>query len=215
MSRGPKWLQKIVNGIRDFAISRAITGIIVRAQADPGEPLGAQLRLTPSGTLVTIIVGGAAGGAVIPPTPWQITVDGNASDGYNAHVAPGSVNSLVPSNIFDAFSLSASTAYYVKIECDTDGKTPNDITVEVDTSAVDASTAVAENVAPSSFWDTLGIIVTGDADMSGAFTSTIFQIRSVNLWATPTVAFLESQTPVNPGDEAFVRWWTWNLAEGD
>jgi hypothetical protein len=123
------------------------------------------------------------------------------------------VNELVPANIFSGFALAAGTTYYVKLQCATDGKTPNLVTVVVDSAATDSAIMVAENVAPPTFFVVLGMIVTGTADPeTGAFTSTVFQIRTTNITATPVIDILTSRTPVNPGDEAFVRWWKWSIA---
>lgn len=177
-------------------------------------PLRGTLRFktTPRGfiPIADPIAASKPGAAAVVHFPWEITVDGNADDGYVAHVQPGTVNSLVPENIFEEFDVSTGD-YYVKLGCDTDGKTVTSIEVIVDNTPPDVM-AAEENAAPSSFDDVIGMI-RGELSEDDPDTTVfrVFQIRRTNLTATPIIAFIASQTPEDPGDEPFVRWFKWNL----
>lgn len=194
--RGPKWMRDAFERRDQYAL-----------QTTPLQASGTSLIQSKAGT--GIKARGRRGGGNILKTPWQITVS-KINGVWYVSVRPGSVNSLVPWNIFTPIPISNGT-WYVKIKCDTDGKTPNYITVMVNNSATESALTVAENVAPPIFFDVLGIVVQSTS-ATGSVSNQIFQIRNTNLTATPTIRSLVSRTPPNVGDEPFVRWYQWQLA---
>lgn len=202
----PPKMKRYLGRLRDFAVSIA-----------PQSGLGTAIRQTSSGRpidwLGTVSRGGKGGGAGVIHTPWEISVaESPAGSGqYYASVRPGSVNSLVPSNIFSTFLLVGGVNY-VKIKCDTDGKTPNLITVMANTNPTESAVVVAENTAPPTFYDVIGLVRQTTSGNPPATSNQIFQVRYTNLQATPIIDFLVPATPSNPGDEPFKRWWRWSIA---
>jgi hypothetical protein len=180
------------------------------AKKDGLLPLG-KVNASYSGSeVITVPVRlGAGSGAAASRFPWQVTVDGNATDGYFAHVRPGSINGLVPENIFDSFLVGEGLSL-AKLRIDTDGKAATGAEVVVSATAVDPATQVAENVAPPALWDTLALIV-GTAGTGGDVSFAVYQVRFTNLAITPVIALLATRTPTAPGDEPFTRWWKWQM----
>jgi hypothetical protein len=131
--------------------------------------------------------------------PWQTSVQTPSEGVYEVHVAPGVVNELLPSNIFDAFDVSAPGTYYVKCKCDSDGIVPNNLTIVIENSPIDSDNFTFENAAPPTFYLAIAVVVMTAAPTGGALIPTIFQITQTNIIAYPQVFMLISQTPSQPG----------------
>lgn len=117
-------------------------------------------------------------------------------------VMPGTVNQIIPSNIFDKIIVDTSDVVYVKLKVATNGKMIVSCAITVNNQPLDlASPRMQQNIAPSTFEVVLGLIDEGK----------VYQIIKDNISAIPSVAFKEGRTPLIPGGEPFVRWWQWNL----
>lgn len=92
--------------------------------------LNYSVRRTPAGTTLSFDAKVASGGTTCPFTTKLKTVD----DELVATVTPGTVNGLVPSNLFDDFLISDSGTYYVKVAALTDGTAVTSVSLAVDTS---------------------------------------------------------------------------------
>lgn len=131
---------------------------------------------------------------------------------YKIRVRPGSMNSLIPSNIFDGFAVGGAGLFYVKLRCDTDGRTPNAITVLANSTPIDPAVVVAQNTPPPTFFDVLALVAVTD-NSGGGLSAKVYQVRFSNLSATPVIDTLVSVTATDPGQEPFVRWWKWQITE--
>ena len=124
---------------------------------------------------------------------WQTS----CSDG-ELSVHPGTVNGLLPSNMFSALSVSDGL-HYLKAKVTTNGKSVTSVSLAVEESYMDCVITATRDAAPTA----LAYIIAAICD--GA----VFQIWKTNIIITPVVAFLETREPPTPGAEPFVRWWTW------
>lgn len=172
----------------------------------PIQGIGTSLVQSNNGTGIN--ARGRRGSGSSTLTPWKISVTKTGGQ-YLARVRPGSVNSLVPSNIFDTFNITNGT-WFMKIKCDTDGKSVNAVTLQCDGNAP-AGLLAEENITPSTFYDSIGLI-TATPGTNGNLTIQIFQVRTTNLTATPVIDFLVSRVAPSPLDEPFVRWYKWSIA---
>jgi hypothetical protein len=128
-------------------------------------------------------------------TPWEPTID---SSGYLS-VRPGALNSLVPSNIFDTFSVGSSLNY-IKLHAETDGARVTSLALVVDSSPIASSPVdVTISTPPTSFDLVVGMTNSGTA----------WQIEFSNLDYEPRNVFLTPKIPATPGEEPFDRWWRW------
>ena len=181
LSRGPWWLQEAVNSIIEFAIKTRVYDI------------NAGINQTPKGLSISV---GASGGIPEGDFPWKTTFKKPAN---TLSVFPGTLNGLLPSNIFSPIACSSSGLYYLKAKVTTNGKAVTAVTLAVENGYEDCVISAVENSAPTTLAFIIAAISDGD----------IFQVQKTNIVITPTVAFIVSRTPPIPGDEPFVRWWTW------
>src|SRR5690348_16012665 len=63
--------------------------------------------------------------------PFEISFTSSDTEGDYIKVRPGTVSGLLPDNIFDKIFVSEGT-FYIKLRCQTDGKTPTKITLFID-----------------------------------------------------------------------------------
>ena len=128
------------------------------------------------------------------PFPWQTS----CSDAGVLSVHPGTINGMLPSNIFSDLTV-ADGLHFLKAKVTTNGKSVTSVTLAVEDSYMDCGMNAVENAAPA----TLAYIIAAISD------GTVLQVVKTNIVITPTVAFLMARTPPTSWDEPFTRWWTW------
>lgn len=148
-------------------------------------------------------------GDTTPPVhfPFEITVTNTQADGLYATIRPGTVNRLLPANIFQKFYLSAGV-FYVKLQCQTDGKAPTYVSIFLDSNAGSNDSPSGRSTPPVVFSLVLGVIVV-ESNSGGGLSPTVLQVVYNNLFFYPSVLFVETKIPTTPGEEPFTRWWGW------
>ena len=146
-----------------------------------------------------------------PPSPTTVVTCAfktSLVDSTTVTIAPGTINALVPSNMFDVngrpyLTISATdTTQYVLLTASTNGKIITSASLSASTSNVDPSLNIMKGAAPASFQVLIAIIV-------NVLGQQIFQIGLGNITAIPKQMFLEGKVPVGIGAEPFDRWWSW------
>jgi uncharacterized membrane protein YgcG len=121
---------------------------------------------------------------------------------YEFSVWPGTINGLIPSNLFDGDKLRKftgdATLKNVLLKCTSNGKELNACTIEVSTSLPAPDAAVKYGV-PSNLNIVLGAVVKDAA----------FQVEFDNLSATPQMVYIKEKSSVAAGEypyEVFLNW---------
>ena len=180
-----------------------------RARVLPG--VGIKLTETLNGTVVSLKpTRSFGGGGGTERHPWQIhnmtgVGEPDEQGDYNSYefqVWPGTINGLIPSNLFDGGQLRKftgdATLKNVLLKCTSDGKELNACTIEVDASVPTPSPAVKYGV-PSNLNIVLGAVVKSAA----------FQVEFDNLSATPQMVYIKEKGSVAAGEypyEVYLNW---------
>lgn len=112
---------------------------------------------------------------------------------------PGHINGLYPTNMFTALNFTDNgVPIYIQLSCVTDGSTITSatlITQEVTPSPI----PVTQFLAPLAFQIPIAVI----------YNKAVLQVARGNIIAIPKVHMISSRPPPTPGEEPFIRWWTW------
>lgn len=173
---------------------------------------GTPLTRYPGGTLLPAGQGGTSSPAI--NTPFQIFATKNLTgmpptwDGtYNVTLWPGSVNQLLPTNIFAKINQTITSTQYVVLTCLSDGYVVTSSTWSLMSSQPTTPDATAD-IPPSIFYITLGVIFYN----STPNTISIFQIWFDNPSCTPFIWTTTSRTGAGPYELAYVNYYNWNVA---
>lgn len=142
--------------------------------------------------------------------PWKIVnITGvgepNQNGDYSSYefsVWPGTINGLIPSNLFNGGELrkfnSDSTLKNVLLKCTSNGRELNACTIEVSSSLPTPDAAVKYGV-PSNLNIVLGAVVKASA----------FQVEFDNLSATPQMVYIKEKSSPAAGEypyEVYLNW---------
>lgn len=119
---------------------------------------------------------------------------------------PGTVNGLLPTNMFDELTVNTEGSNYVVLACTTDSNQVNLATLEIRTTAPTAPAAVLE-AAPPTFDVLLGVILkNGDS-------YTVFKIwpSGFNIGASPRLLITTNKEVVAAFESNVERWYTWDV----
>lgn len=122
--------------------------------------------------------------------------------GSEVRIWPGTVNSVVPDNVFDTFTYTPGTDRYVYVQINTDGKAISSAVVFFSSTAPSMFPAT-QNVAPPEFHVPIAVISDGN----------VFQIwPGGNMTATATVSLIEDIASPTPGQQSTIKWYNWVVA---
>lgn len=143
------------------------------------------------------------GGAQFPaPHPFQVT-RADTDLGTFVKVRPGTINNLVPTNIFDSLAITATGVEYVVLTVNLDS-TPSPtsavLSIETDYPVPSATTPTHP---PSVAKDVIAVLNDG----------VIFQVRDTNLIATSAEVFQETIDNPDPGERDYIPWYRWEISE--
>ena len=116
-------------------------------------------------------------------------------------VRPGTINNLVPTNIFDALTITGSGVGYVVLTLSINGSdspVSSVLSIETDYPVPSATTPSAP---PSTVKDVIAVLNDG----------VIFQIRDTNLVATSAEVFQETIDNPDPGERDYIPWYRWEV----
>lgn len=157
------------------------------------------------GTGVHAWTGGAAGSSRRLPFDLILTAREDSAL-YDLDLWPGTLNQLVPTNMFSTFTYNPTTSVFVSLACLTNGKQVTSCSIEVGTSAPSVI-GVLENAAPSSFSVVLGVVL-GDGTVG-----TVQQIQNGNFTAATEQALVQEKASPEVGLSPWIYWWTWEVTQ--
>jgi hypothetical protein len=183
------WLNKI----REAAMASQI-------QSSPTVKVNRQTK----GTILEVkpsTGGGTSEAAEDEICPFEITLTPNGGD-FDLNIAPGTVNSLLPTDILTTHTYTTGSTVFVKIACTTDGKSVSSAAIEIDGTQPDANVATASEGSA-----TLDICVAVIAD--GVITRTWNPCSSIRV--TLEQVFLEDKPSPSIGESLYIRWYQWRV----
>lgn len=157
-------------------------------------------------------VGGGAG-AVTPPFPFQIiqTGDPDAPNDIYVYLYPGTVNQLLPTNIFDSIKITASS--YVVLTCESDGYVVTSSTWSLMNTQPTPLDATADTP-PSTFYVLIGYVAyTAPVLPATKGTITIFNTVNTSLSANPIEWVRATRSGAGPYELPYVIYYAWNIGE--
>lgn len=106
---------------------------------------------------------GGGGGEATLHFPWEITVVNVSEDpetpDWRVKVKPGTINQIIPSNMFSDWAVAATGTYYVTLDCTSDGDTITDVIIDGNSDIPPDLIGSEENAAPADLSILLGLVV--------------------------------------------------------
>lgn len=160
-------------------------------------------------------VHGWIGGGSTPITffPFEIltTFDPDNPDDIYLYLYPGTVNQLLPTNIFDSVLINATK--YVVLTCQSDGYSITSSVWSLENSTPTPQTATAD-IPPSTFIVTIGYVVyTAPVSPATKGTVKIYQLIDNILLANPLEWTRASRPDPTPFGLPYVIYYYWNITE--
>ena len=137
---------------------------------------------------------------VTPAYPFKVYREDTQTTKY-VKARPGTINNLVPTNIFDALTITGSGVEYVVLTLSINGSdspVSSVLSIETDYPVPSATTPSAP---PSTVKDVIAVLNDG----------VIFQIRDTNLVATSAEVFQETIDNPDPGERDYIPWYRWEV----
>lgn len=149
--------------------------------------------------------------APIVYTPFQIfavkhLVAGTWDGTYDVTLYPGTVNQLLPSNMFSTINATITSTQYVILTGASDGYVVTDAPWSIVGTQPTPTDAVADTP-PSTFYAIIGVILYN----SGPNTITIRQIIDADITAIPSVWTTIARSGAGPFELAYVNYYYWNI----
>lgn len=119
---------------------------------------GPNYRLTQTVGGVTILPKGSSSGGT--SCPFTVSIAPNAASpttDIDVTITPGTLNQLLPTNIYDTFTIAKMGTFHVKLVASTDGEKVTSGAIEVDSTAA-AATSPTPYSLPTTFDVTLAVI---------------------------------------------------------
>lgn len=158
---------------------------------------GMYMKRVPGGMVLDVrrtFTGGSA------PFPWQLIDLTNNDAGHQLRVRPGSINGLVPSNIFDIFPFDDSVTQWITLTVTSNGEAATSCLLSIET-VEPGGIGSAAGSAPTEFTDVIGMIDGG----------TLYQVRAENLTAEVRETIRVDKSSPTPGTLTYVPHYTWRI----
>lgn len=133
--------------------------------------------------------------------PWQITASSQNGQ-IIVKVKPGTINGLLPSNMFDTWTVGATGTTYVTLDCTTDGYNITDAEVDGNSTVPPDPFTSELNLLPFEFSILLGVIVD----------RRVFQTTENLLEATAKAGLQVLKDDPQPGEPYYDTYWTWMIS---
>lgn len=133
------------------------------------------------------------------PHPWRV---GGGSGPLLQKVRPGSLDGLVPVNIFAELEITGVDVEYIVLEgtMSDGGCTSCELVVST---APPTPNLAAEGVPPATVYDTIAVLYNG----------VVYQVRSGNLTSASVLQFEAPDTAPAIGQPNTIPWYRWSLTE--
>ena len=173
-----------------YTISSGPGGPSLNVQAGTGSSSSAAPTPSPFDvTLVPVEVSGGSGGSTAPTS-------------YTATIRPGTVNGILPSNIFDSFTIEASQTTYFKAVATTNGKVVTSVSIVADDQAPAVQVPVPQAL-PAGFEVLFAVSSHG----------TVFRTlaRGSSIVADSNALFVADRSGWTPGHPLTETWYAWSF----
>ena len=142
-----------------------------------------------------------ASSASVSSHPWKVT---RSDDGLTKRVIvkPGTINSLVPTNIFEKLSITGSGIEYVVVTLSITSDSPNNATLSIESSPPIPS-VTTEGSVPTEATDVIAVLNDG----------IVYQVRSKNIYAESYEVFRNPVASPVYGELNYVPWYRWEIKE--
>lgn len=134
--------------------------------------------------------------------PWEISIAGSSSSGSYITLRAGTLNGLLPINMFQQFGISGSGTVYVVLRVFTDGVQPSSASLELESQPPEPPPHFV-NVAPAAFPILIGLTV----DLKP------FNTVDGLLEATPKVVLKTTVSNPSPGTPLYDLHWSWSVTQ--
>ena len=138
---------------------------------------------------------GAGGKTHFPFEISTTTINGQ----LHVKVRPGTLNSLLPVNMFDVFPISDTGTFYVTLDIDSDGDSVTRIEIDVDSEYPDSLGESAVGVAPEYFQIMLGLVVNKKS----------FNVIKSSIYTVPQETIRTLSDDAQPGKPYYDINYTW------
>lgn len=195
MPRGPENIPPLVPGSNKLSASgwnaiRRLALDYAKLNFDPAHfiRMGQSISLRPQ-----------SGGSVT--TPWSTT---RADVGETKYVSvyPGSINSLIPTDIFDPLEITGTGTEYVVLTMTSTSGSPVSASLSIETT-YPVPSATSPSYPPTACTDVVAVIEDG----------VVYPVRSVNLLATSREVFQETVANPAVGERQYIPWYRWEVEE--
>ena len=165
---------------------------------------GITVRQSGDATYIGLAASTGTGGGGAPEShPFQISASTDAEDNVTLTVQPGTLNSLLPSNVFDGAALrefaAGSGLQYVVLTGTSDGEQFTSCALSVESEAVTPQTPLPFGL-PTTAKFVLGVI-------NG---SSVFQIQKTNILVTGKQQYIkEKPSPASAGEMPYEIYYVW------
>jgi len=139
-------------------------------------------------TLVPVEVSGGSGGSTAPTS-------------YTATIRPGTVNGILPSNIFESFTIEASQTTYFKAVATTNGKVVTSVSIVADNQAPAVQVPVPQAL-PAGFEVLFAVSAQGKVFRT---------LADGNIVAVSELLFVANVENWQPGMPMTENWYHWSF----
>jgi len=144
-----------------------------------------------------VTYGGPTRSAATAPSPWAATVSGTTLT-----LLPGTINSVVPSNIFAEFTITGSGIEFVVVTLSITSDSPNSALISIE-STPPIPSLTTEGSVPAEAKDVVAIVNDG----------VVYQIRNTNIYAQSYEVFRNPVAAPVYGELNYVPWYRWEILE--
>ena len=192
------------------AVARVIEDNFREVTLQPG--VGYTLKNGPGGSSLVVNNGGGSASSAAAPSPFDVTLvpvevsggsgGSTAPTSYTATIRPGTVNGILPSNIFDSFTIEASQTTYFKAVAATNGKVVTSVSIVADDQAPAVQVPVPQAL-PAGFEVLFAVSAQGTVFRTLAPGSSIV--------AGPNALFVADRSGWTPGHPLTETWYAWSF----
>jgi hypothetical protein len=184
----------ILTPVQWDGVAKVIEDNFREVALQPG--VGYTLKNSPGGA--SLVVGGK-GTASAALQSFDVIIGSDENGTPTATIVPGTLNGILPSNMFDSFTLDATSTWYFKAGATTDGTQVTAVEIYVDQSPPDQQTPVPQAL-PAAFDKLFALVKAGK----------VFRMipdGSITVASQPLfTADRETWTPGKPMTETWYSW---------
>lgn len=155
------------------------------------------LDLPRTGKIYSNFPGRSVAPTTTAPSPWAATVSGTTLT-----LLPGTINSVVPSNIFAEFTITGSGIEFVVVTLSITSDSPNSALISIE-STPPIPSLTTEGSVPAEAKDVVAIVNDG----------VVYQIRNTNIYAQSYEVFRNPVAAPVYGELNYVPWYRWEILE--